>query len=119
MPDSPEVDKTATKENEQKFDKWYGDWAKQSGMNPNPDDPRHFYDYRTAFKDGVTPPTKGGHWPSKYKIHGNPRMFVDGKHTQTGKPATEEEIVANQAQFEKVMKKMHDEEILKFTQGAK
>lgn len=63
-------------EEEGKFQKWYGDWAKTSGMNPNPDDPQHHYDYRAAFKAGVQPPEKGGHWPSQFKANDHPNRFV-------------------------------------------
>jgi hypothetical protein len=73
--------------NESDFQRWYGDWSKKSGMNPNPDDPQHFYDYRAAFEAGVIPPEPGGHWPSQYKKEGHPRMVIDGINTKTGKPA--------------------------------
>ncbi|MEN6440534.1 MAG: transglycosylase SLT domain-containing protein, partial [Syntrophobacter sp.] len=63
--------------NEQKFQKWYGDWAKREDMNLNPDDPAHKYDYRAAFMAGVTPPTEaGGHWPSKFKADDHPNRFI-------------------------------------------
>jgi hypothetical protein len=69
------------------FQRWYGDWAKKSGMNPNPDDPQHFYDYRAAYKAGVVPPEPGGHWPSTFKKEGHPRMFINGVNTKTGERA--------------------------------
>lgn len=49
------------------FQSWYATWAKASKLDPNPDDPKHLYDYRQAFAEGITP-TKGRddrlHWPS-------------------------------------------------------
>ena len=69
---------------EGKFQKWYGDWAIKSGMNPDPDDPRHFYNYREAYKAGITPPEPGGHWDSRFKKPGHPREIIDGVNTRTG-----------------------------------
>jgi hypothetical protein len=73
------------------FDKWYADWAKKNGLDPNPDDPQHFYDYRAAYRSGAKP-DKTGHWPSEFKKSGHPREFLpigkDGAmvDTKTGKP---------------------------------
>jgi len=66
------------------FDEWYANIASQYRLNPNPDDPRHFYDYRAAFNEGVTGPDETGHWPSKFKLEGHPRMIIDGINTKTG-----------------------------------
>lgn len=66
------------------FDQWYSDVSKKTGLNANPDDPQHYYDYRSAFRDGVRGPGPDGHWPSKYKLEGHPRMIVDGVNTKTG-----------------------------------
>ena len=66
---------------EETFQGWYGNWAKKSGMNINPDDPLHQYDYRAAYKAGVVPPEPGGHWPSKYKMPGHPNRYVEGHDT--------------------------------------
>src|SRR3990167_765913 len=37
---------------EDQFQAWYKSWAAKTGINPNPDDPQHKYDYRAAFKAG-------------------------------------------------------------------
>lgn len=59
-------------------------------MNPNPDDPRHFYDYRGAYLGGVQgPDPTTRHWPSAYKLEGHPRMVLNGVNTKTGKPTLE------------------------------
>ena len=47
-------------------------------LNPNPDDPGHFYDYRKAYLGGARP-DKRGHWPSTYKIKGHPTYHLKGK----------------------------------------
>ena len=63
------------------FQKWYAIQAKNWGLNPDPDDPRHFYDYKAAYEAGVGPDTTG-HWPSKFKKEGHPRMGVNGINTK-------------------------------------
>jgi len=72
------------------FDEWYAGVAKKTGLNPNPDDPRHFYDYRAAYEAGVQGPDETGHWPSEFKKEGHPRMVVDGINTKTGEPVKPE-----------------------------
>jgi hypothetical protein len=74
---------------EAQFRNWYDKTAKAAGLNPDPDDPQHFYDYRSAFAAGVKGPDKTGHWPSEYKTEGHPRMVVDGVNTKTGEPDAE------------------------------
>lgn len=72
---------------EVKFQKWYDNAAKRLGLNPDPDAPEHFYDYRAAYKAGITPPLKkDGHWPSEFKITGHPSLIVGGRDTRTGQP---------------------------------
>lgn len=70
---------------EEAFQRWYAKRAKEQGLDPNPDDPRHHYDYRAAFKAGAEP-NEEGHWPSEFKREGHPRMVVDGVNTKTGEP---------------------------------
>jgi len=80
------------------FRQWYSTIANQYGLNPDPDDPRQFYDYRAAFKAGALPDASG-HWPSDFKKPGHPNMVVGGFHVQTGervpntKRATRDELV--------------------------
>jgi len=69
---------------ERNFQKWYAKQAKKTGLNPNPDDKRHHYDYRAAYKARVEPDASG-HWPSKYKHSTHPRLIVGGRNTKTGK----------------------------------
>jgi hypothetical protein len=78
---------------EASFQAWYGDRAAKLGLDANPDDPRHFYDYRAAYRAGDEP-AADGHWPSTHKKVGHPQLVVDGKDTRTGKPAYETESYA-------------------------
>ena len=76
----------ATKPQQEGFDQWYSGISLQQGLDPNPDDPRHFYDYRQAYAEGVRNVDEAGHFPSKYKLSGHPRTIIDGINTITGEP---------------------------------
>jgi len=66
------------------FQRWYARLAQRWDLNPNPDDPEQFYDYRAAYKAGAKPDPASGHWPSEFKRGGHPNLIVGGFHTQTG-----------------------------------
>ena len=73
---------------EVKFQEAYTAYSGAQGgkISSNPDDPRHFYDYRGLFKGtGAITPDSQGHLTSKYKMEGHPNMYVDGIHTPSGK----------------------------------
>lgn len=70
---------------EQAFQQWYAGHAKTLGLDPNPDSPLHFYDWRGAFRAGVTP-DEAGHWPSTFKHEGHPNLIVDGLDTRDSVP---------------------------------
>lgn len=70
-------------QDEQKFRKWYARQAAELGLDPNPDDPRHFYDWRAAYRSGAAADT-AGHWPSEFKHPLHPRRVVSGVDTATG-----------------------------------
>jgi hypothetical protein len=46
------------------------------GLNSNPEDPRHYYDYKSALSGGaklaIDPASQELHWPSEYKMFGHP-----------------------------------------------
>lgn len=67
---------------EGRFQDWYSKLAAKLKINPNPDDPQHYYDYRAFHRDmeagKVLPPdAPGGHFPSTYKMPGHPRTYLD------------------------------------------
>ncbi len=72
------------------FKKWYKDRSNKTGLDPNPDDPLHYYDYRAAYAAGVEPeidPEDGNyHWDSRYKSDDHPNRFVDGWDTKYDRP---------------------------------
>jgi hypothetical protein len=76
-------------ESEQSFADWYQGWAEKTGISPDPDDPRHKYDYRAAYQAGaepeISPEDNQYHWPSEFKADDHPNRYVDGIDTKTGK----------------------------------
>ena len=86
---------TLSPDEEKKFQFWYKTWARKSNINPNPDDPLHYYDYRAAYKAGIKPqidPTdKKYHWDSRFKDDEHPNRFVNGEDTKTGEPESTED----------------------------
>lgn len=62
---------------EVKFQTAYKKMATKMGLFLDPDDPKHFYDYRALYKEtGKLESDETGHFPSKYKLEGHPRMEI-------------------------------------------
>lgn len=78
------------KAKEQEFQRWYSMVAKQQGLDPDPDNPLHYYDYRAAHAAGAEP-GPDGHWPSEFKRPGHPNLIVEGRDTRDGTIVTPEE----------------------------
>lgn len=77
--------------NEPGFQDWYSGMAGRTGLNPDPDDPRHYYDYRAAYSAGAEPMIADDglyHWPSEFKTDDHPNRYVDGMDTKTGAPVS-------------------------------
>jgi|TARA_Y100000310_G_C20277153_1_gene620818 hypothetical protein len=80
------------------FSEWYRDIAEESGLSRDPDDPRHYYDYRSAYEAGVNL-DEDKHLPSRFKhdLHPN-RYIIDEKDlsiydTKHGKQAKFEDLI--------------------------
>ncbi len=103
---------------EQEFQEWYAGWAEKTGINPNPDDPKHKYDYRAAFRAGVEPKISDQdgkyHWNSKFKDDDHPNLIVEGVNTKTGKSVINEEMkVETRGQiFNEIRKALPDIDIV-------
>lgn len=72
--------------NEDEFQKWYANVPAQMGLNPNSDDPLHYYDWRGAYVSGVRQPNAERHWPSQFKKEGHPNLYINEMDTRTGTP---------------------------------
>ena len=80
------------------FSDWYSNIAERSNLSPDPDDPRHYYDYRSAYEAGAEL-GEMKHLPSRFKhdLHPN-RYIIDEKDlsiydTKHEKPAKFEDII--------------------------
>jgi hypothetical protein len=63
---------------EVQFMKWKQKFApKDSGMD---------YDLRGAFKAGLTPDSKTGHWPDTFKKPNHPTFSIESIYAPYGKP---------------------------------
>ena len=76
---------------------WYSNMAELSGIDPNPDDPRHYYNYRAAYESGASLDKKK-HLPSEFKHDLHPNRFIVGKDLEIydskyDKPAKLEDMV--------------------------
>lgn len=71
------------KQTESDFQAWYKYWSKKMNLDPDPDNPKHYYDYRSAWANDAKPDSSG-HWPSEFKREGHPRLIINGIDTRTG-----------------------------------
>lgn len=88
-----------TSDDESRFQAWYQSRVQRLGLNPNPDDPQHFYDYRAAFRAGAEP-DQAGHWPSQFKREGHPRTVVGGVNTITGQSVSSPSHISVDGEFD-------------------
>ena len=81
--------------NEKGFKEWYAEEAKKNNLDPNPDHPLHYYDYRAAYKAGKSSGPKK-HYPSKYKHDLHPNRYIKENggwyDTKYEKPATAKDV---------------------------
>jgi hypothetical protein len=82
--DKPKKDREAIPDDD-KFREWYAGIVKKLNkkeviIDPNPNDWRHYYDYRAAFKANQGPTFDKGdgtwHWPSKHKHDLHPNRYI-------------------------------------------
>lgn len=72
-----EEEKEIEKFNEIEFQRTYKEMATKMGLSLDPDDPKHFYDYRALYREtGKLEPDEAEHFPSKYKLEGHPRKIL-------------------------------------------
>ena len=76
---------------------WYSGVAEGSGISPDPDDPRHYYDYRSAYEAGARLDERK-HLPSEFKHDLHPNRYIIGKDLEIhdskyDKPAKLEDMI--------------------------
>lgn len=68
-------------EREKTFQSWYGRTAKQLGLDKDPDNYQHYYDYRGFYKEfGDVPMESGQHFTDTYKLPGHPTFSTQSKY---------------------------------------
>jgi len=82
---SPDYKSLFTPNMEKEFQAWHKKRAKKLGLNPDPDNPNHFYDYRGAWLKGHR--TITGHLPDTYKLPGHPTFSTESIYYQPGMKA--------------------------------
>ena len=65
-------------EEDVEFSHWYSNIAEKSNLSSDPDDPRHYYDYRAAYESGAGLDERK-HLPSEFKHDLHPNRFIIGK----------------------------------------
>jgi len=100
----------APSEGDPRFSEWYSDIAERSNLSTDPDDPRHYYDYRAAYEAGVDPGERK-HLPSEFKHDLHPDRYVIGKDLEIydskyGTPAKLEDMI-----IQAFKRKEYEEEI--------
>ena len=107
---------------EGEFKDWYAVMSGEYGLDPDPNHPDHYYDYKAAWKAGVQPEMyeneqgeKEYHWPSQFKADNHPNRYMYKEYE--GNPYivdTKKEIGIDINQMSKVFKEEYgfsDEEI--------
>lgn len=61
-------------------EKQFKEWVKQNKIT-DVNEPDSFYDYRGAFKAGVSP-SDDKHWPDTFKQHGHPTFSVESQYSK-------------------------------------
>ena len=72
------LSKPVAPEKDVEFSHWYSNIAEKSNLSPDPDDPRHYYDYRSAYEAGAGLDERK-HLPSEFKHDLHPNRFIVGK----------------------------------------
>ncbi len=75
-----------TKDEEAKFQEWYKGHSSKNKINPDPDTPEHYYDYRGAWKEGMQGDERG-HLPDTFKTPGHPTFSVESTYYRPGMKA--------------------------------
>ena len=77
---------------------WYSNLSERANISPDPDDPRHYYDYRAAYKEGVDL-DESRHLPSRFKHDLHPDRYIIDKEdlsiydTKYERPAKFEDMI--------------------------
>ena len=99
-------------EEDVEFIDWFSNIAERSGVNPNPNDPKHYYDYRAAYEAGAGL-DKLRKLPSEFKHDLHPDRYTIGKDLEIydskyDKPAKLEDMIIQAFQRKEYEEKLFE-----------
>ena len=97
---------------EEDFLKWYSNIAKKSGIDSNPDHPKHYYDYRSAYEAGAGLDERK-HLPSEFKHDLHPNRFIVGKDLEIYDSKYERKAELEDVIIQAFQRKEYEEELFK------
>ena len=74
-----------SREQEEKFQRWYQSYANMNGLDPNADAKEHYYDYRGFWRENgpaSNAAIEKGHFPDTYKTPGHPTFSIESKYAK-------------------------------------
>jgi hypothetical protein len=91
------LSKPLAPEEDAEFLNWYSNIAERSNLSRDPDDPKHYYDYRAAYEAGADLDERK-HLPSEFKHDLHPNRYIIGKDLEIydskyGKKAKLEDMI--------------------------
>ena len=91
---------------------WYSNIAEKSNLSPNPDDSRHYYDYRAAYEAGANL-DRMKHLPSEFKHDLHPNRFIVGKDLEIYDSKYERKASLEDMIIQSFQRKEYEEELFK------
>ena len=106
------LSKPLSPEEDVEFSHWYSNIAEKSNLSPNPDDPKHYYDYRAAHKAGAQLNEKKD-LPSEFKHDLHPDRFIIGKDLEIYDSKYEKKASLEDMIVQSFQRKEYEEELFK------
>jgi len=99
-------------EEDVEFSHWYSNIAEKSNLSSDPDDPRHYYDYRAAHEAGAELDEKK-HLPSEFKHDLHPNRFIIGKDLEIYDSKYDRKAELEDMILQSFQRKEYEEELFK------
>ena len=106
------LSKPLAPEEDVEFSHWYSNIAEKSNLSTDPDDPRHYYDYRAAHEAGATLDERK-HLPSEFKHDLHPNRFIIGKDLEIYDSKYERKASLEDMIIQSFQRKEYEEELFK------
>ena len=106
------LSKPLAPEEDVEFSHWYSNIAEKSNLSSDPDDPRHYYDYRAAHESGAELDARK-HLPSEFKHDLHPNRFIIGKDLEIYDSKYERKASLEDMIIQSFQRKEYEEELFK------